>query len=222
MRTKYRGIPDDLDAMREKLYHIREPMLLNSQQFADYWYFMSNILVRDIAPVTQTNGTVVEIWECRNCRRAAKMKGDEGTGKRKRETKRHLLETQEPCKFRFRTLYYIKHADTNEDHQFLGSCWCLPEWVHIQRTDRCEEHNHSLKSADQFKRADALTFFARQKVEEGGYMYASVRRWVHEKFNHLTQQTEFLTTSDIANASRSWRNKHRDLELVATIEEQTH
>jgi hypothetical protein len=50
-------------------------------------------------------------------------------------------------------------------------------------------------------------------------MYSSVRQWLQNKFGHITHQLEFLSASDIANASRLWRNQHKDLELVATIQE---
>jgi hypothetical protein len=137
-------LPPDLDTVRQKLFDLKTPLLLNSQQIADYWYYMTNIFVRDIAPSTQTNGIVVEVWECRNCRRVNRMHKEEGTAKRKRTAKRHLLETEESCKFQFRVLYYIKHADTDEDHATgLGNCWCLPEWIHLERTARSEDHNHT-------------------------------------------------------------------------------
>ena len=48
-------------------------------------------------------------------------------------------------------------------------------------------HNHTLESLDKYKRTDALLFFAEHKVIEGGYMYAAVRKWIQDKYSHLTK-----------------------------------
>ena len=225
-RLKYNAFPEDLDDVREKLFKMEKPILLNSQQFADYWPHVSNFYCRSTAPTFEDNGTQVEIWECRNKSRLSRQKRElpsNSTGKRKRDNKSHLLESTESCPVRFRIVMYIKHADTDEPHKAgLGHCRCAPEWMLFERKSHSVgEHNHTLESQDKFKRSDALLFFAEHKVEEGGYLYASVIKWIKEKFTEKTNQVRYLTAHDVANAARRWRVQNRHLELVETIEEPT-
>ena len=143
---------------------------------------------------------------------------------RKREDKRNLLEGEDQCKVRFRVTVYTKHADTEEEHRAgLGNCRCVPEWFYVARNQSSLkfEHNHTLESQDKYKRSDGILHFAQVKVEEGGYLYAAVRRWMKDKYAARTKQVEFLSDGDVANASRKWRVHHRDLELIETIEEST-
>ncbi|KAK3697388.1 hypothetical protein LTR37_017450 [Vermiconidia calcicola] len=225
MRLKYNPIPEDVDAVREKLFKLEKPVLLTSQQYADYWPHISNMYVRSKAQVIEDNFTAWEDWECRNQRRVTihNRKGDrytEGESKRNRESKRHLLEATEPCRIRFCLVMYLKHAATEEDHKTaLGSCRCVPEWLYCERTPRVVglDHNHTLESMDRFKRSDGVTFYSRQKVEEGGYMYATVLRWMKDKLGGKTNQIQFLSDSDVANASRQWRVQNRDLALIDEI-----
>lgn len=227
MRLKYNPFPEDVDAVREKLFKLEKPVLLTSQQYADYWPHISNMYVRSKAPVIEDNFTAWEDWECRNQRRVTihNRKDDrytEGESKRNRESKRHLLEATEPCRIRFRLVMYLKHAATEEDHKTgLGSCRCVPEWLYCERTPRVVgvDHNHTLESMDRFKRSDGVTFYSRQKVEEGGYMYATVLRWMKDKLCGKTNQVQFLSDSDVANASRQWRVQNRDLALLDEIPE---
>ena len=225
MRTKYNPIPEDLDEVREKLFKLEKPLLLNSQQYADYWPHVSNIWARGVGPWWDTNGSQMETWECRNQRRQSRhqrIKEPGGQGLRKRERKLHLLEGTEMCKLRFRLTAHIKHAENNEDHKKgLGVCNCVPEWMFLERMKASADlaHNHTLDSLDKYKRTDAMLFFAEHKVIEGGYLYASVRKWVQDKYSHLTKAVTYLTDHDVANAARRWRVQHRHLELVETIPE---
>ncbi len=79
------------------------------------------------------------------------------------------------------------------------------------------KHNHTLETMDRFKRCDALPFFGAQKVQEEGYGNAPVRRWIQEKYGSYSKQVEFLTISDVANASKFWRKQHPTLELLDVI-----
>lgn len=222
MRLKYNPMPDDVDEVREKLFKLEKPMLLNSQQYADYWPHVSNIYARGVGPTMAKNGTQLETWECRNQRRQSRhqrIKGSSGQGKRKRERKIHLLEGTEMCKLRFRIVAWIRHADSNEDHKKgLGNCNCVPEWMYIEKMQASANlsHNHTLESLDKYKRTDALLHFCEQKVMEGGYLYKAVCKWMKEKYGHV-KELEFLNDHDVANAARRWRVYNRDLELVDTI-----
>jgi hypothetical protein len=225
MRTKYNPIPEDLDEVREKLFKLEKPLLLNSQQYADYWPHVSNIWARGVGPWWDTNGTQLETWECRNQRRQSRhqrIKTPAGQGLRKRERKLHLLEGTEMCKVRFRITAHINHAETEEDHKKgLGTCNCVPEWMFVERMKASIDllHNHTLDSLDKYKRTDAMLFFAEQKVIEGGYLYAAVRKWIQDKYSQLTKEVSYLTDHDVANAARRWRVLNRHLELVDTIPE---
>ena len=227
-RMKYDPVPDGIDAIREKFFLMENPILLNSQQYAYIWPHISNMYSRSNSVTLEPNGTQLEVWECRNQRRQAKHRREhptQGLGKRKREKKNDLLESEEPCKIRFRIVSYVKHANTtDENHKFgLATCNCVPEWVFMERTatvkDSMVAHNHSLEALDKFKRSDAVLFFCRLKVEEGGYMYASVRRWLKTHYGDKTKQLEHLSDNDISNAARPWRAANRDLNLIENIEE---
>lgn len=222
---KYNSFPEDLDDVREKLFKMEKPMLFNSQQFADYWPHISNFYNRSSTPVEESNGTEVGIWECRNKARLSRNKREypsSSTGRRKRDNKSRLLESNESCQVRFRIVMYFKHADTDEPHKSgLDHCRCVPEWMYLERKRHSlgHEHNHTLESLDQFKWSDAMLLFAQRKVEDGGYMYASVSKWIKEKLWERTKQVQFMTSHDVANAARRWRVLNRDLELVETIED---
>ena len=224
-RLPYTPIPDDVDAVREMLFKLEKPVLINSQQYADYWPHISNIYSRGVGPKMEANGTEVETWECRNQRRQsyhqrAKERG--GQGIRKRERKHHLLEGTETCKVRFRLVAYIKHAVNDEDHRKgPGNCDCVPEWLYMEKTKLTEgeSHNHTLESLDKYKRTDAMVFFALHKVMEGGYMYKSVASWIIAKYGHITKQAEFLNHHDVANAAKRWRSQNREVELIEQIPE---
>ena len=53
---KYNPIPVDIDAFRERIYKLEQPMLITSQQYADYWPHISNIYGRSINVTTEANG----------------------------------------------------------------------------------------------------------------------------------------------------------------------
>jgi hypothetical protein len=166
MRLKYNPIPDDVDTVREMFFKMENPVLINSQQFADYWPHISNIYSRGVGPSMEANGTQVETWECRNQRRQSRhqrIKEPGGQGLRKRERKHHLLEGTEMCKLRFHLVAYIKHADNDDEHKKgIGNCNCVPTWLYMEKTRLTEEysHNHTMESLDKYKRTDALLFFA--------------------------------------------------------------
>lgn len=224
MSLPYHPFPDNLDAVREKIFKLEKPLLLNSQQYADYWPHISNIYARGVGPWWEKNGIQLETWECRNQRRQSRhqrVKEPMGQGIRKRVRKLHLLEGTEMCKVRFRLHAFVKHAlDGSEDHtKGLGVCNCVPEWVFIDRMRASAdlEHNHALESLDKYKRTDALLFFAEQKVREGGYLYAAVRKWIYDHYSHVTKEVQYLSDHDVANAARKWRVQNRELELLDTI-----
>lgn len=45
-RMRYNAMPLNLDAAREKLYLLEKPILLNSQQYSDYWPHVTNFCRR--------------------------------------------------------------------------------------------------------------------------------------------------------------------------------
>lgn len=225
MSLPYYPFPDNLDEIREKLFKLEKPILLNSQQYADYWPHISNVYARGVGPWWDpSNGIQMETWECRNQRRQSRhqrYKTPGGAGIRKRERKLNLLEGTEMCRLRFRIHAFIKHAeDGSEEHKKgLGNCNCVPEWLFMERMRASTDvdHNHTLDSLDKYKRTDALLFFAENKVIEGGYLYAAVRRWIVDNFSHKTKEVGYLTDHDVANAARRWRVQNRELELLDTI-----
>lgn len=224
MSLPYHPFPDNLDEVRDIIFNLEKPILLNSQQYADYWPHVSNIYARGVGPWWDTNGVQLETWECRNQRRQSRhqrVKGPGGQGLRKRERKLHLLEGTEMCRLRFRLHAFIRHAnDGAEEHKKgLGNCNCVPDWLFLERMRASHEidHNHTLDALDKYKRTDAILFFAERKVAEGGYLYAAVRKWIHSNYSRKTKALKYLTDHDVANAARRWRVQNRELELLDTI-----
>lgn len=104
MRLKYNPFPSDLDDIRDKVFKLEKPMLFNSQQFADYWGHISNMYVRQKTPIVQANGTIVEIWVCRNTAKRLQQLEPIGAGVRNKKNKKDVIESKERCKIRFRVV----------------------------------------------------------------------------------------------------------------------
>ena len=174
-RLKYTPIIDGIDEVRHTLFELTKPVLLNSQQIADYWPHMTNLWIRSAKRVT--DGPVWrEDWECRQRARVTGKRKIDGNGVRNRPSKRAQMSEAEPCCLRIRRTYCTVHADSEEDHKAgIFSCRCIPEWLYLERTQGCANtrHTHDLDEVDKFKRSDALMLFARIKVEEG-YSFATI------------------------------------------------
>ncbi len=204
-QTDYNSFPPDLDAFRELVYALEKPTLLTSQQYADYWPHISNIFNRSLRSTHCPNGTRWEQHSCRharrvNIRRRPPLPDDQR--KRKRKVIDLAAEDEKPCAMRFRLVMYINHAATPEDHKTcLGSCLCVPDWVHLEQMPKSEPHNHELDSLDRFRRADSLKYFAKHKCEEGPYMPDAVLTWMKAKFGEVTKQMAYFTEFDIATAA---------------------
>jgi hypothetical protein len=133
-RIKWNPIPDKIDEIRNILYEVKRPIVLNSRQIAEYWPHMTNVWQRSNKNDVGFNGVGSENWECRQRTRVTdRPKHGIGTGQapgtaRLRVSKRQMLEGMQPCPMRIRLYYYTKHADTDENHKmgFMG-CKCLPE-----------------------------------------------------------------------------------------------
>ncbi|KAM3425046.1 hypothetical protein BST61_g7014 [Cercospora zeina] len=220
----YRPFPDDVDAIRNKLFHLEKDVLLNSQQIADYWPHMSNVWQRDTAPAQRANGVVMEIWHCRNQRRVERRdKGAEGTAvRRRRKKKDDMLTDPHQCKLRIRLQFYTKHAEGLAEPCSIGfmECKCIPEWVYITRTPRTKKagyrHEHDLLILDQYKRSQAIMFFCKLKVEER-YSYSAVLKWLKENYAHRTPQVDCVRKQDICNVAQHWRCLNKDVELRQAI-----
>ena len=150
---KYRPIPDDVEEVRQKLFHLEQDVLLDSQQIADYWLHMNNVWQRSTKPSLEENGVVVEMLECRNRRRVKLVGKDrQSAGTRNRGNKDDLLGDIEPCKLRVRVQSYTKHVEGLSEPCRIGfmSCNCIPEWAYICRTNATKEknyvHQHEVRS----------------------------------------------------------------------------
>lgn len=224
-RLKYNPIPERLDEIREKLLQVREPILLCSQQIADYWPHMSNVWERSIRQEDHEIGVGMETWECRQRRRvASKDRGrPDQAGTRVKVSKRRMLEGHEPCAMRIVLMYFTKHAASNENHKTgFMNCKCMPEWMYLRRTDRAtrEEHTHDLEFLDKFKRSNAMMFLAKSKAEKG-YSFSAVANWLHNKYDDLTSQAKFMTKHEVSNVAQKWRQAHRDVEMRTTVKDET-
>ncbi|TKA65902.1 hypothetical protein B0A55_10871 [Friedmanniomyces simplex] len=221
--VKYNPMVVGIDDIRQKLFELKVPVLLNSQQIADYWSHMTNVWMRSTKESLKGEGAWLEAWECRHRKRVtAKHKTKEGRGAW--QSKRELLKESSPCSMRIRMAYYIRHADTDENHQGgIFMCRCLPEWMYLERSPRCTEaasHNHDIDMLDRFKRSDALMYFVKNKAEEG-YSYSAVTHWLHDKYGSVTRQAQFVGKQEVANVSQRWRKANRHIELRLVVEEPT-
>ncbi|KAK3657850.1 hypothetical protein LTR56_002232 [Elasticomyces elasticus] len=221
MTVKYNPMFDGIDDVRLKLFELKQPVLLNSQQIASYWSHMTNVWMRSTREQAKPEGAWVEAWECRHRKRVtAKHKSKEGRGAW--QSKRQLLKESTPCPMRIRMAYYIRHADTDENHNGgIFMCQCLPEWMYLEKSPKCKGdtvHNHDIDMLDRFKRSDAMMFFVKNKAEEG-YAYSAVTHWLHDKYNSVTRQAQYVGKQEVANVSQKWRKANRHVELRMIIEE---
>ncbi|KAK5707510.1 hypothetical protein LTR97_000044 [Elasticomyces elasticus] len=221
MTVKYNPMFDGIDDVRLKLFELKQPVLLNSQQIASYWSHMTNVWMRSTREQAKPEGAWVEAWECRHRKRVtAKHKPKEGRGAW--QSKRQLLKESTPCPMRIRMAYYIRHADTDENHNGgIFMCQCLPEWMYLGKSPKCKGdtvHNHDIDMLDRFKRSDAMMFFVKNKAEEG-YAYSAVTHWLHDKYNSVTRQAQYVGKQEVANVSQKWRKANRHVELRMVIEE---
>lgn len=224
----YRPFPKDLDEVRKKIFLLEQPVLLDSQQIADYWPHVSNLYMRSSRPAENNNGTVIEAWECR-IRRRVTMKGKHGQGQgiRQRQSKDQLLENIDECKVRLNLLSYTKHVESQEacGGPGFGNCQCIADWLYMERTihtrDERAQHTHPLDLLDAYKRSDALMYFCKLKIEEGQYSYAAVLKWAKEKYGPTSSQLQHLNKADVANVARFWRQQHKDVELRSEVLEET-
>ncbi|KAK3640328.1 hypothetical protein LTR56_011926 [Elasticomyces elasticus] len=221
MTVKYDPMFEGIDNVRLKLFELKQPVLLNSQQIASYWSHMTNVWMRSTREQAKPEGAWVEAWECRHRKRVtAKHKSKEGRGAW--QSKRQLLKESTPCPMRIRMAYYIRHADTDENHNGgIFMCQCLPEWMYLEKSPKCKSdtaHNHDIDMLDRFKRSDAIMFFVKNKAEEG-YAYSAVTHWLHDKYNSVTRQAQYVGKQEVANVSQKWRKANRHVELRMIIEE---
>ncbi|KAF2215973.1 hypothetical protein CERZMDRAFT_104971 [Cercospora zeae-maydis SCOH1-5] len=224
----YRPFPDDVDEIRNKLFHLEQDVLLDSQQISDYWPHMSNVWQRDTAPAKRANGVVMEIWHCRNQRRVERRdKAAEGTAvRRRRKKKDDMLTDPHQCKLRIRLQFYTNHAEGLAEPCGIGfmECKCIPEWAYITRTPRTKKagyrHEHDLLVLDQYKRSQAIMFFCKLKVEER-YSYSAVLKWLREHYAHRTLQVDCVRKQDICNVAQHWRSVHKDVELRQEIPDES-
>jgi len=185
-------IPDNIDDIRQKLFDVKLPILLNSQQIADYWPHTTNVWMRHTKIFPANDGTRVEEWECRHKNRVTKkFETRETSGAW--QSKRALLRESDSksCPIRLRMSYFIRHADNDENHKGgIFRCNCLPERMYLERSAKSgEAHNHDMEVLDTFKRSDAMMYFVKNKAEEG-YSFAAVTNWLHKNFDSMTSQAQ--------------------------------
>lgn len=93
--VKYRSMPPDIEAVREKLFQMKESILLkNSQEVADYVPHITNVWRRAVqrVEIDEETGLQTEYWHCRT-KKAMRLRNGEGQGKgiRNREKKSQTL-----------------------------------------------------------------------------------------------------------------------------------
>ena len=93
--VKYRPMPIDIDAIREKLFKMEKSILLkNSQEVADYVPHITNIWRRAVqrVEIDEDTGLQTEYWHCRT-KKAQRVRKDHGTSKgiRNRERKSQVM-----------------------------------------------------------------------------------------------------------------------------------
>lgn len=225
--TSLPPLPFYVDEMRDRMFVFSEPMLFNSQQWADYYPHMTNIWTRTKVIRVETHGLDVELWGCRLANKRIRDTDDTDDREKldapvKKRHKARNLEGSELCNMGIRRVYCLKHADTDEAHKNgLNACRCTPEWIHVQRTEKSiandHKHSHTLEVMDRFRRSHALLYFAGYKVDEGNYVASVVLAWIKAKYGKITKQLNYLVASDISNASRHWRKKHPNMETNERI-----
>ena len=61
MPLPYHPFPANLDNIRDIIFKLEKPLLLNSQQYADYWPHVSNVYARSTGAWRDANGVQIEV-----------------------------------------------------------------------------------------------------------------------------------------------------------------
>lgn len=107
-RLRYNPMPPNIDKIREKLFYMREPILLkNSQEIADVLPHLSNLWRRGHEPQQMDDrdkGVQVETWECLS-RQAMRPKMPSKEGVRQRKKRSEHFDAYELCEMRLQVCH---------------------------------------------------------------------------------------------------------------------
>ena len=189
-----RNPPKDLDAMRQRLFEMKDKIELRVDEFERYWPYIDNVWVRQHKAGTDKSGRVVtDYYACRLQRPTYAPKTDsprrEGQPKRKKQ-----IREGGTCQMRLKTIRY--------NGGYTGYT--------ILRIGDDDHHTHTLDYLDQIKRTSVMMEIARNEVMKG-YMPASVFTVMNEDPEKLVAAGgRHLNRNDVRNASQQWRSENRE------------
>lgn len=150
------SVPSDLEAVRHRVFELRDAWTWSAAKHELYWPFVSNQWVPNTKERSLTKkNTRAQYWYCRLW--AKPVEESEGTGQRMK-----TIRSVVPCKMRLKKVFQYDASG------FLQS-------VNIMPMGECRKHNHDLDYVDQTKINDGVQSALGREVHRG-YRPAHINR----------------------------------------------
>ncbi|KAL8738838.1 MAG: hypothetical protein Q9181_000442 [Wetmoreana brouardii] len=187
--------PRNIAAIRQRLFEVREKIVLQAHEFDLYWPYVDNVWVRQHRGGQDKTGLyVTDYYACRLQRPTYTPKlvdkpRPEGTPTRKKQ-----IREGGKCHMKLKVVRYRGGYHS----------------ITINQLGDKTEHLHDLDTMDKIKRTTVLMEIARSEVMQG-YMPASVFTVMSEDEAKLAASGgRHLNRNDVRNASQAWRQQHKE------------
>lgn len=162
--------PAMIRSTRERLFHLREPVVLSPQEYFIYWPFISNVWVQRGKNISK-HGPVSEHFECRFTKGKKYVPGCDKTEPGQPKTRKKPLQPV-MCGMKMRVVT-DRTAGTITVERTVNRSSYRPDDIDIN------EHGHSLEYCDESKRNDYIhDMIVRAAVK--GYKPPIIRRVIHD------------------------------------------
>ncbi|MCJ1298618.1 2,5-diamino-6-(ribosylamino)-4(3H)-pyrimidinone 5'-phosphate reductase [Hypocenomyce scalaris] len=187
--------PQNLAAMRERLFQVQDTIELQVDEFERYWPYVDNVWVRQHRAGTDRTGRyTTDYFACRLQRPTYTPKASDTPRPDGKPVRKKQIREGGTCQMRLKTV------------RFDGGYSSYT----ITRVGEHAHHTHDLDHLDKIKRTTVLMDIARSEVVKG-YMPASVFTLMSEDMEKLAAAGgRYLNRNDVRNASQAWRQAHRD------------
>ena len=187
--------PENLTAMRERLFQVQDTIELQVEEFERYWPYVDNVWVRQHRAGTDRTGRyTTDYYACRLQRPTYTPKASDTPRPDGKPVRKKQIREGGTCQMRLKTV------------RFDGGYSSYT----ITRVGEQIQHTHDLDHLDKIKRTTVLMDIARSEVVKG-YMPASVFTLMSEDMETLAAAGgRYLNRNDVRNASQAWRQAHRD------------
>ncbi|KAL8869959.1 MAG: hypothetical protein Q9174_003879 [Haloplaca sp. 1 TL-2023] len=187
--------PRNIAEIRQRLFEVREKIVLQAHEFELYWPYVDNVWVRQHRGGQDKSGTyITDYYACRLQRPTYTPKPvdkprPEGTPTRKKQ-----IREGGKCHMKLKVVRYKGGFQS----------------ITINQLGDKIEHLHDLDAMDKIKRTTILMDIARAEVMRG-FMPASVFTIMSENEEKLAASGgRHLNRNDVRNASQTWRQQHKE------------